>query len=196
MLYKFSFLLVLSISFSFPSFSKPIDSCEIILKGFKKTDGFIIFRNSQNLEEDNLNPIGLTGLKQKKLLIPCPIMFYKADNTAAPFFLEPNDTLIITKTKDDYSFQFINNPIRTNEQNLLWKIFKESGPLYGYNSNENKLINKQRDKPLSSSDREILKTLYENRIKVINNFKKSNPISEYFELYIKNIFTICISLHP
>lgn len=190
-------LIITILIFSVASFANSHDSCKIVLVGFKKTDGFIIFRNSQDVE-GNLTPFSLTGQKELKLFIPSPVMFYTANDKCAPFFLMPNDVLTITKNKNDYTFSF-NNAIRTNEQNLLWKIYKETGPIYGTKSTENKVlfdtekiknqISKKTDaaSTLNNKDK-FLKNLFDRRISLINEFKKYYNITSYFENYIKKYF--------
>lgn len=189
------YLLIINILLSIASYSIPIDSCKIILEGFKKTDGFIIFRNSQDVE-GGLTPFSLTGQKERKLFIPCPVMFYSADVKCAPFFLMPDDILIITKVQNDYRFRFVNNQIRTNEQNLLWKIYKDLGPIYGSLSTENQISSNtiRKDALLNTkSDSEaayivrnaLLKNLSEKKLALIKEFKNSNFISTYFENYLK-----------
>jgi len=196
MVRAFNFIITI-LFFSVTSFANSLDSCKIVLVGFKKTDGLIIFRNSQAVE-GNLTPFSLTGQKERKLFIPSPVMFYTANDKCAPFFLMPNDVLTITKNKYDYTFSF-DNATRTNEQNLLWKIYHETGPIYGTKSKENEelfatekiknQISKETDIASILNNREkFLKNLFDRRISLINEFKKHDNISAYFENYIKKYF--------
>lgn len=190
-------LTIVTLCFSIVSFANSGDSCEITLEGFKRSDGFIIFRNSQPLE-GNLNPFSLTGIAKKKFYIPCPVMFYKADVSCAPFFLMPDDKLTIIKTNNDYTFRF-KSEIRTNEQNLLWKIYKLYGPIYGSQSLEKRISepvqkkSNSKNTELSSIDyltHKILayKKLYDNEINEIKVYKQSHTISANFENYLEKYF--------